>query len=173
MTIIQRLVVCVALALGLLSLLPTHSFSAEVGRPVAGRDARRGAEVDERRRIEEGRRDDSRASAVEATGRRTDLTRKQNAEFHDADALAKEMKAEEKKVDNSRSDGPKDLETLQNTRKLSRGEIEKLQSDGVDIHDLKGNDSTLDLYKNKNGEVYIGNKDGTGSGQATGYNTRK
>jgi hypothetical protein len=170
MRIASRLGITAALVLCLLTTVPSVMFAQETGRPEVGRDPRRGVESDEQRRNEERRREEPRASAVEEAGRKTDLTKKQNAEFHDADTLAKEVKGAE--TSKPAPDVPKDIESLKDTRKLSSGEIDQLQRNGVDVHDLKGNDSTLDLYRDKDGNVYVGNKDGTGAGQAIGYNTR-
>jgi hypothetical protein len=47
-----------------------------------------------------------------------------------------------------------------------------LQENDIDPHELKGGDSTLDLYKDKNGNIYVGDKSGKGVGQYTGYNIK-
>ncbi|MFT7860896.1 MAG: RHS repeat-associated core domain-containing protein, partial [Sulfurimonas sp.] len=55
---------------------------------------------------------------------------------------------------------------------LSPGEIDKLKRGGEDIHDLKGgkNASKRDLYKNKNGDILVKPKGGSGLGEPTGLN---
>jgi hypothetical protein len=55
---------------------------------------------------------------------------------------------------------------------LSKGEIKKLKGNGYDIHDLKGgkNASRYDLYKDKNGNIYVKRKGGVGDGEALGIN---
>lgn len=55
---------------------------------------------------------------------------------------------------------------------LSSGEIAKLKQSGIDVHDLKGgrNASKFDLYKDKDGNIYIKPKDGSGAGEPTGLN---
>lgn len=58
--------------------------------------------------------------------------------------------------------------------RLTNGEIKKLQNGGVDVHELKGgkNASKFDLYKNRDGEVFVKPKGGKGPGDATGLNIR-
>ena len=51
-------------------------------------------------------------------------------------------------------------------RRLSRGEIKRLQNSGIDPHDLKPND----LFKDTDGNIYVMNKDGSGEPEATGIN---
>jgi len=55
---------------------------------------------------------------------------------------------------------------------LSSGEIAKLKQSGIDVHDLKGGRgaSKLDLYKDKDGNIYIKLKGGSGVGEPTGLN---
>ncbi len=55
---------------------------------------------------------------------------------------------------------------------LTPGEIEKLKDAGVDIHDLKGGDnaSERDLYKDRQGNIYVKPKGGRGPGDETGFN---
>ena len=57
-------------------------------------------------------------------------------------------------------------------KKLSPGEIKKLQDAGEDIHALKGskNASKLDLFKDSDGNIYVKPKDGSGPGDPTGLN---
>ncbi len=61
-----------------------------------------------------------------------------------------------------------------NDRKLTDGEIEALEEGGVDIHDLKddvpGGASKGDLYKDRNGDIYVKPKGGRGYGMETGLN---
>jgi len=52
---------------------------------------------------------------------------------------------------------------------LSNGEINKLKKNGIDPHDLKPN-SQYDLFKDKDGNIYVKPKDGSGPGDPTGYN---
>ncbi len=49
-------------------------------------------------------------------------------------------------------------------RMLSKGEIEKLKKAGIDVHDLKGqaNASSRDLYKDKDGNIFVKPKGGAG-----------
>nr|WP_169304331.1 polymorphic toxin type 33 domain-containing protein [Pedobacter frigoris] len=57
-------------------------------------------------------------------------------------------------------------------KKLSDGEIDKLERNGHDVHDLKGGKSTgkIDLYKKPNGDVVIKPKGGNGPGEPAGIN---
>lgn len=57
-------------------------------------------------------------------------------------------------------------------KQLSKGEVKKLQDKGVDVHELKGGKSTgkLDLYKDRNGRIYVKPKGGKGAGEDTGLN---
>jgi RHS repeat-associated protein len=57
-------------------------------------------------------------------------------------------------------------------QQLTKGEIEKLKKGGYDIHDMKGkeNSSKRDLYKDKEGNIYVKPKGGRGSGEETGVN---
>jgi hypothetical protein len=77
-----------------LVLSPTATLSQEEGRPEAGRDPRLGVESDLRREETEARREEWNTSSAEAVGRRTDLTKRQNPEFHDIDTLARDIQAE-------------------------------------------------------------------------------
>ncbi len=56
-------------------------------------------------------------------------------------------------------------------KKLTPGEIKKLQDAGKDPHDLKPN-SKYDLFKDKDGNVCVMPKDGSGPGDPTGINLR-
>lgn len=53
--------------------------------------------------------------------------------------------------------------------KLFNGEIKQLQKRGIDPHDLKPN-SKYDLFKGKNGNIFVKPKDGSGPGGPTGVN---
>jgi len=57
-------------------------------------------------------------------------------------------------------------------KKLSNGEIDLLQEGGIDIHELKGgkNASKYDLYKDRQGNIYIKRKGDSGEGEDTGLN---
>ena len=65
-----------------------------------------------------------------------------------------------------------DLPQEQQYRRLSRGEIKRLQNSGIDPHDLKPkkHGSRYDLFKDKDGNVYVMNKDGSGAPEGTGIN---
>jgi len=64
------------------------------------------------------------------------------------------------------------VQTANEMRLLSKGEIKMLKSANEDIHAIKGgsNASKYDLYKNKAGEIYQFIKGGKGSGEPTGLN---
>jgi len=55
---------------------------------------------------------------------------------------------------------------------LSKGEIKELQENGYDVHELKGgkNASRFDLYKDREGNIYVKPKGGGGDGDPTGIN---
>ncbi|MBF0293181.1 MAG: hypothetical protein HQK86_13600 [Nitrospinae bacterium] len=59
-------------------------------------------------------------------------------------------------------------------KKLSKGDIKKLQEGGLDIHDIKLGDNTgrIDLYTNRRGDITIKPKGGKGPGEPTGYNIK-
>ena len=67
--------------------------------------------------------------------------------------------------------GP-DIPQEQQYRRLSRREIKRLQNSGIDPHDLKHkkHGSRHDLFKDKDGSVYVMNKDGSGEPEGTGIN---
>jgi hypothetical protein len=54
-------------------------------------------------------------------------------------------------------------------KKLSPGEINKLKDKGIDPHNLKPN-SKYDLFKDKDGNIYVKPRDGSGPGDPTGIN---
>ena len=56
-------------------------------------------------------------------------------------------------------------------QKLSKGEIKALKGKGIDPHDLKPN-SKFDLFKDKDGNIFVKRKNGAGPGDPTGINTR-
>lgn len=58
-------------------------------------------------------------------------------------------------------------------QQLSKGEIEKLKKAGHNIYDLKGkrNSSKRDLYRDKEGNIYVKTKCGRGDGEETRFNT--
>ena len=60
----------------------------------------------------------------------------------------------------------------QQYRRLSKGEIKKLQESGIDPHDLKPrkHSSRYDLFKDREGNIYVMNKDGSGQPETTGIN---
>lgn len=53
-------------------------------------------------------------------------------------------------------------------RKAGNDEVDGLKKHGFDIHDLKDFDSKRDLYRDKDGNWYVGNKDGTGEADPLG-----
>ncbi|MDY6807288.1 MAG: polymorphic toxin type 33 domain-containing protein [Cyanobacteriota bacterium] len=60
-------------------------------------------------------------------------------------------------------------------RRLSVGEIKKLQDAGYDIHDLKrdcpaGVPARCDLFKDRNGNIYVKPKNGRGAGEPVDIN---
>jgi len=61
--------------------------------------------------------------------------------------------------------------TSEEMKRLSAGEIKQLQERGIDPHDLKPN-SKYDLFKDKNGDVFVKPKDGSGPGDPTGINIK-
>lgn len=54
-------------------------------------------------------------------------------------------------------------------KKLSPGEIAKLKEKGIHPHDLKPN-SKYDLFKDKDGDIHVKPRDGSGPGDPTGIN---
>jgi len=65
-----------------------------------------------------------------------------------------------------------DSPQAQQYRRLSKGEIKKLQEIGIDPHDLKPrkHSSRYDLFKDTEGNIYVMNKDGSGKPEITGVN---
>ncbi|MBI2420410.1 MAG: hypothetical protein HYV28_21320, partial [Ignavibacteriales bacterium] len=59
-------------------------------------------------------------------------------------------------------------------KKLSKGEIKKLEKGGVDVHDLKksNGDGKSDLYKSKDGTIYVKPKKSSGTGEPTNHNIK-
>jgi hypothetical protein len=88
------------------------------------------------------------------------------------------MSSGEKSGGDSDSSSSSDEENQSNKRSssqdklLSKGEIKKLQKNDYDVHELKGgkNASRFDLYKDKEGNIYIKPKGGIGDGDPTGIN---
>jgi RHS repeat-associated protein len=81
-------------------------------------------------------------------------------------------------IPNTTGDG--EMEALEKMRlnaspqdkKLTPGEIEKLEEAGHDVHELKGGKRTgqTDLYKTPNGDIVVKGKGGVGPGEPTGIN---
>jgi RHS repeat-associated protein len=68
-------------------------------------------------------------------------------------------------------DKEKSRESKENYRPLSKKDIKELQNRGYDIHELKegmGRPSHADLYKDRNGNVYVMGKSGKGQAESTG-----
>lgn len=61
---------------------------------------------------------------------------------------------------------------LRQDRKLTRSEIILLQKAGIDIHEYKDDDHTgqRDLYKDRQGNIYVKSKEVQGFGEETGLN---
>lgn len=57
-------------------------------------------------------------------------------------------------------------------KRLSKGEIKQLENAGHDVHEMKGgkNASKYDLFKDKDGNIYVKPKNGSGPGDPTGVN---
>ena len=57
-------------------------------------------------------------------------------------------------------------------KRLSGGEIKKLENAGIDVHDLKGGKRVgrYDLFKDGEGNIYVKPKSGAGEGEFTGLN---
>ncbi len=68
--------------------------------------------------------------------------------------------------------GPDDDRDPAQDKKLSKGEIKKLKKADFDIHELKGGKgaSRFDLFKDKNGNIYVKPKSGAGPGDPLGIN---
>jgi hypothetical protein len=73
----------------------------------------------------------------------------------------------------SESCPPEDRNPAQD-KKLKKGDIKKLQDNGIDPEELKGDVHTgqWDLFKDKKGNIYIKPKDGSGPGDPTGINIK-
>jgi RHS repeat-associated protein len=66
-----------------------------------------------------------------------------------------------------------DSPELKDLKKISKGDVKKLKEQGRGPHVIKDEvdaDSKQDLYKDKDGNIYVGNKDGTGEAESTGDN---
>ena len=57
-------------------------------------------------------------------------------------------------------------------KRLSKGEIKKLKESGLDPEELKGGKRTgrLDLFKDKDGNIFVKPKGGSGPGEPLGIN---
>ena len=66
----------------------------------------------------------------------------------------------------------RDIPQEQQYTRLSRGEIKRLQTSGIDPHDLKPkkHGSRYDLFKDQDGNICVMNKDGSGEPDGTGIN---
>ncbi|HAS6045562.1 hypothetical protein D8T26_02900 [Vibrio vulnificus] len=55
---------------------------------------------------------------------------------------------------------------------MPKGEIDKLKGQGVDPHDMKPkkNGSKYDLFKDRDGNIFVKPKKGNGPGEFTGFN---
>lgn len=89
---------------------------------------------------------------------------------HGGATAAKALNNLSSATDGGRSGGS-DRNPAQDKR-LSAGEIKQLQKAGHDVHEMKGgeNASKYDLFKDKDGNVYVKPKDGKGPGEETGVN---
>ena len=78
--------------------------------------------------------------------------------------------------DASGDDGPQqcpsDDRNPSQDKKLKKGDIKKLQDNGIDPEELKGGVHTgqWDLFKDRKGNIYIKPKNGSGPGDPTGIN---
>lgn len=68
---------------------------------------------------------------------------------------------------------PDDRDPLQD-KKLSKSEIRRLKKAGYDVHDLKGGKgaSRYDLFKDRQGNIYVKPKSGAGPGDSLGINIK-
>ena len=61
-------------------------------------------------------------------------------------------------------------------QRLSKGEIKALEEGGENAHEIKGGEnastSKRDLFKDKDGNIYVKPKDGSGPGEPTGLNVK-
>ncbi len=69
------------------------------------------------------------------------------------------------------SEGPSGRNPAQD-KLLTKGDIKKLEDAGFDVHELKGgkNASKFDLYKDREGNIYVKPKGGRGEGDPLGIN---
>jgi len=91
-------------------------------------------------------------------------------EAEEMEAAAQELAAEAEAAEAEEAAGA--AEATRNPAQdkvLSKGDIKKLQKNGIDPHDLKPN-SKYDLFKDRKGNVYVKPKDGSGAGDETGIN---
>jgi hypothetical protein len=71
-------------------------------------------------------------------------------------------------------DGNSETDPGGDIRKLSRDEVKRLSGSGIDIHKLKGGKgaSRFDLYKDRQGNIFIKRKGGGGEADPTGLNIK-
>ena len=64
-----------------------------------------------------------------------------------------------------------DSPQAQQYRRLSKGEIKKLQESGIDPHDLKPkkHSSRYDLFKDREGNIYVMNKEALVQSDENGF----
>ncbi len=69
-------------------------------------------------------------------------------------------------------DDPDDDRNPSDDKRLTKGDIKKLKKSGYDPHDIKPDKqgSRFDLFKDRNGNVYVKPKSGIGHGDSTGIN---
>lgn len=70
------------------------------------------------------------------------------------------------------SEGGEQERNWKQDKLLTPGEVGKLQRGGIDIHALKNEESASmkDLYKDRDGNIYVKPKGGQASGEDTGLN---
>jgi len=85
---------------------------------------------------------------------------------------ALEMSTEDKADSNPESTTEECPDEGKQDKRLSKGEIKKLQENGYDPHDLKPkkDGSKFDLFKDRNGNIKVKPKNGSGPGEPTGIN---
>jgi Bacterial toxin 33 len=80
-------------------------------------------------------------------------------------------KPKDKKPKDKKSESEKERNPAQD-KELGKGEIKRLKEGDVDVHELKGgkNASKQDLFKDREGNIYVKPKGGRGPGEPTGLN---
>ena len=96
------------------------------------------------------------------------------ANYYDHVMQSKQSKAHD---GSSQAEKPKSAQGDRNPaddKRLSGGEVKKLDEAGHDVHELKGgkNASKQDLFKDQKGNVYVKPKSGSGPGEPTGINLK-